>query len=171
MGQRSGWRISAATALLAGCTSSNQLSSPSDASAALTSGSSAIDGAMGQCRWPSDLYDGGPGACRVARAYVQCVYPSGVECEGGVGASSPSGSLTMGCLSDVATSCSGCTSTSGAASCTSLCAATEYAISCGGPPRPLPDGGFGVDYQEPPDACTGAGGTPAGNAYFCCPCE
>jgi hypothetical protein len=57
-----------------------------------------------------------------------------------VGASSP-GELTMGCISEDPTSCSGCVSTAGAATCTNMCAPSEYAVSCGGPPHPPSGGG------------------------------
>ncbi len=122
------------------------------------------------CQWPASLNDAGPGACSVGRAYVRCTYPSGVSCEGGPGASSPDG-LTMGCISEDLTNCSGCGSTSGAATCTDMCAPNEYALSCGGPPRLTADGGFDSTYQQPPANCVGKGGTPAGNGYYCCPCE
>jgi hypothetical protein len=109
------------------------------------------------------------GACTVGRAYVVCKYPSGVVCDGGFGASSPGG-INMLCISDDPAGCPGCSATSGTATCMNRCAPNEYAVSCGGPPMQLPDGGFG-GYQEPPDACVGAGGTPAGNEYLCCPCQ
>jgi hypothetical protein len=127
--------------------------------------------ALPACHWPASLDDAGPGACGVGRAYVKCTYPSGVSCEAGGGASSPGG-LTMLCLSDDPTSCAGCVSIAGAATCTDMCAPDEYAVSCGGPPQFSNDGGSGdFAYQEPPANCVGVGGTPAGNAYFCCPCE
>ncbi len=134
------------------------------------SGAGGSTASPGPCKWPASLDDAGPGACSVARAYVHCTYPSGVACEGGARASSPSG-LGMSCLSDDLTSCSGCISTTGVMTCMSVCAANEYAVSCGGPPRPSPDGGFAADYQGPPDGCVGVDGTPAGNSYSCCPCQ
>jgi len=109
----------------------------------------------GQCRWPDSLDDGGPGACAVARAYVQCTYPSGAGCF---------------CLNDDPTSCPECGPNTGAV-CTSVCAPDEYAVSCGGPPRVLSDGGVGFDYQSAPASCTPAGATPGGNEYSCCPCR
>jgi len=125
--------------------------------------------ALGQCPWPASLNDAGPGACTVGRAFVECSYPSGVVCDGGLGASGGSG-ITMLCISDDPTSCSGCASTAGAATCKNRCAANEYAVSCGGPPIPSPDGSFSDDYQAPPHGCVGAGVTPGGSAFSCCPC-
>jgi hypothetical protein len=126
--------------------------------------------AYGQCRWPASLDDAGPGACLVGRAYVQCSYPSGVTCDGGEGAFSPEG-ITQLCISNDPASCSGCNSTEGAATCKSVCAPNEYAMSCGGPPRGSPDGNSSFEYQEAPDGCVGVGFTPGGNGYYCCPCE
>jgi hypothetical protein len=121
------------------------------------------------CAWPANLADAGPGACRVGRAFVECTYSSGVVCEGGAGVSF----ATMACISDDPTSCSGCGSIAGAATCTSMCAPNEYAVSCGGPPHfPSSDGSLdGFMYQQAPANCVGVGGTPAGNEYSCCPCE
>lgn len=144
-----------------------------DADTESADGGSPADSATqgpGQCNWPANLNDGGPGACSVGRAYVECMYPLGVECEGGTGASSPSG-LTQGCLSNDPTRCSGCSSTSGTATCKSQCAPDQYAVSCGGPPMFSPNGGIGFDYQAPPDGCVGIASTPGGNTYSCCPCE
>lgn len=126
--------------------------------------------AYGQCTWPAYLDDAGPGACTVGRAYVQCSYPSGVTCEGGGGAFSPHG-IDQDCISNDPASCSGCTSTTGAATCKSICAPNKYAVSCGGPPHLSPDGSSTFNYQEAPDGCVGVGFTPGGNGYFCCPCE
>jgi hypothetical protein len=124
-----------------------------------------------ECHWPASLNDAGPGACAVGRAYVSCSYPTGVSCEGGGGASSKSG-VSMGCISDDPTSCEGCGSTSGAATCKSICAPNEYAVSCGGPPHPSNDGGPDeFVYQQAPANCRDVGVTPGGNQYSCCPCE
>ncbi len=133
-----------------------------------------------QCNWPAYLDDGGPGTCTVGRAFVECQYPVGVVCEGGPSASGggegPSGpvsGLTQLCISSDPTSCSGCSSSTGTATCTNKCAPTQYAVSCGGPPVPsLPDGGQVTwTYQNPPEGCVGVGGTPGGNGYYCCPCQ
>jgi len=110
--------------------------------------------AAGQCHWPESLNDAGPGACAVGYAYVDCRFPSGAGCL---------------CISNDPTSCPGCGPGSGA-TCENRCASNEYAVSCGGPPRLLPDGGF-ASYQQAPDACVGIAGTPGGNLYSCCPCE
>jgi hypothetical protein len=118
-----------------------------------------VDG-LPACAWPANLADAGPGACRVGRAFVGCTYPSGVICEGGTGASFP----TMACISDDPTSCSGCGSIAGAATCTNMCAPNEYAVSCGGLDN--------FEYQQPPATCVRVGGvTPGGSGFYCCPCE
>ena len=123
----------------------------------------------GQCRWPDNLNDAGPGvrACQVGRAFLQCIYPSGVAC----GAIS-SGPLTELCISDDPTSCPNCRPLPSGATCTDQCAPGHYAVSCGGPPLfPLPDSGAAPVYQDTPIGCTTAGVTPAGNTYSCCPCQ
>lgn len=117
-------------------------------------------GEAGQCRWPDIFDDAGPGvrACHVGAAYVSCGYPSGLGC---------------GCISDDPTGCPGCNTASGA-TCQDQCGPNQYGLSCGGPPAPLylyADGSGGFVDQEPPDACVGKGVTPAGSAYYCCPCE
>src|SRR3984957_216292 len=124
------------------------------------------------CHWPASLDDAGPGACSVGRAYVECIYPSGVSCEGGPAAFSPGG-VTMGCISGDPTSCTGCASTAGAATCTDKCAPNEYAVSCGRPPPPPSDDGGADDfvYQQAPSNCVDVAATPGGNVYSCCPCE
>jgi hypothetical protein len=134
-------------------------------------GASKASDALSTCEWPASLNEAGPGACRVGRAYVECKYPSGVSCDGGLGGSSPGG-LTMLCISDDPTSCQGCDSISGPSTCTNMCAPNEYAVSCGGPPLISSDGGFdNFAYQQAPANCVGVAGTAAGNEYSCCPCE
>jgi hypothetical protein len=152
-----------------------RLASPVLAAAACTSagpdgaGGGSVD--AGQCSWPTYLDDAGPGACHVGRAFVQCTYSSGVVCDGGPSVYSPAG-LDMGCLSEDPTSCAGCVSTSGPATCHDVCPLDQYAVSCGGPPLVSPDGSVVTpQYQDPPDACVGVGVTPAGNGYYCCPCN
>jgi hypothetical protein len=112
---------------------------------------SSLDG--GQCHWQDGLYDGGPGVCAVARAYLACTDPVRGACH---------------CLSDDPTSCPECGPSTGAV-CKSLCASNEYAVSCGGPLDLLADGGV-LDDQSAPAACTIVTVTPAGNTYACCPC-
>ncbi|MCL2448062.1 MAG: hypothetical protein FWD17_03850, partial [Polyangiaceae bacterium] len=136
-----------------------------------------------QCGWPAPLADGG--ACEVNRAWVQCQYPVGVTCEGGASATGASGSgdgsvttgLTQLCLSSDPTSCDGCTSISGTATCTDLCAPDEYAVSCGSV-GPGPGGGVPVPGTQTqgtptlPAGCHSAGPpTPGGVGGYCCPCQ
>jgi hypothetical protein len=159
--------------LLVACSSSSMTSGTAgpDASRSGTSESGGDGAAASQveCHWPAGLNDGGPGACHVGRAYVECAYSEGVTCEDGTGAFSPDG-VTELCLSNDGRSCSGCRSTTGTAACASKCAVNEYAVSCGGPPRPTPDGGSASEYQSAPTGCIAIGSTPGGNTYSCCPC-
>ncbi|HET7545730.1 MAG TPA: hypothetical protein VFK05_37940 [Polyangiaceae bacterium] len=108
----------------------------------------------GACSIPRDSFDAGPGSCAVARAYVTCHTPSGAGCL---------------CLSDDPTTCPDCAETfqNAQLSCESKCAANEYAVSCGGPPRPNGN----VAYQGVPAGCHSLSGTPGGNQYACCPCD
>jgi len=103
-----------------------------------------------QCRWASSLNDAGPGACHASRAQVWCTDPAGDGC---------------GCSSDGAMSCD-CSAVAGGGpwTCAFKCAANQYSLACGsiGP-------GAGAA-ASPPDGCTAAGATPAGIAYYCCPC-
>jgi hypothetical protein len=152
-----------------GCSSTSSGAGTPDG-AAMTSDDQ-IGATSSTCHWPASLDDAGPGACSVGRAYVECVYPSGVSCEAGGGAFSPGG-VTMGCISDDPTSCTGCASTAGAATCTDKCAPNEYAVSCGGPPHFSVDGGpDDFVYRQAPSNCVDIGATPGGNVYSCCPCE
>lgn len=136
---------------------STSSSRPDAGAPALDTNSQDAAAAVRACRWPESLNDAGPGirACAVGRAYVECSYPSGAGC---------------GCISNDPTTCPGCGPATGA-TCHSQCAANEYAVSCGGPPALLPDGGIGDPYQDAPAACTVIAGTPAGNSYSCCPCQ
>lgn len=159
-----------AVILLTGCSGSG--SAATTMTAASSSGTSGDTSAAGTaCSWPADLYDGGRGSCVVGRALMQCQYPVGVECEGG--ASAASGGVTQTCISDSTTSCSGCVSSSGAATCTDQCGSNEYAVSCGGLlVPPLPDGGtVAWTYQAAPTGCIFAGANPGGISYYCCPCQ
>jgi hypothetical protein len=128
---------------------------PGVGSIATGTGCPPADAATGvtQCSWPPALNDAAPRACRAARAFVACSYPSGAGCE---------------CLSDGATSCPGCGPGSGA-TCHDNCAGNEYAVACGGVGPPLPDAGN--SNAEPPSTCHLAGVVPAGIAFYCCPCE
>jgi hypothetical protein len=92
--------------------------------------------------------DGGAGACLVARYAVECTNASG----------------GCSCLSDDPNVCSECPLSK--ASCHSLCAKDEYAISCGGPPR------FNTTtpYESAPAACRVLASFPSGGVYSCCPC-
>ncbi len=110
--------------------------------------------ALPACRWPMSLDDAGPGGCRASRALVSCSGPSG-GCE---------------CASDDSTTCPApvtCGLAYGYTTCQDQCAATEYAVACGGLPQP--DAAF-VN-QQPPSGCRLALATPGGVALYCCPCE
>ena len=52
--------------------------------------------------------------------------------------------------------------------CENLCAAGEYALSCGAIGGRLASGG---SVQEPPAACRSVAPTPGGIVFYCCPCE
>jgi hypothetical protein len=107
-----------------------------------------------QCSWPAILDDAGLGSCIAERAYVSCTDPSGAGC---------------GCLSNDSTSCPAsamCGVAHGYTRCQDQCAANEYAVACGGPPKP-----DAADVnQQPLNGCRIALATPGGVAY-CCPCE
>jgi hypothetical protein len=103
-------------------------------------------GALPACSWPASLNDSRT-TCSASRAQVSCTYPNGSGC---------------GCTTSGAIECAGCGPNSGA-TCQDQCAATEYAVACGGVgPGPVPD---------PPSSCRFTGAVPAGIAYYCCPCE
>jgi hypothetical protein len=117
-------------------------------------GASQLDGGLtdattsaGQCRRDPSVVDGGPGACGAARAYIDCEFPNGAGC---------------GCMTNDA-SCSGC---GAGATCTDKCSTNEYAASCGsvGPGNPA------ITYADPPAACRLILASPAGVAFYCCPC-
>ncbi|MES1173008.1 MAG: hypothetical protein ABUL62_01675 [Myxococcales bacterium] len=109
-------------------------------------------GTPSECGRPTVSADAGSGACSVARAYVSCTSANG-------------GCL---CLSDDPTTCSNCAAQfPGPLTCVSQCAASEYAVSCGGPPQP----GGGTTYRDVPAACHVVASTPGGSQYACCPCQ
>jgi len=112
-------------------------------------GTSGGDLAAVQCRWPASLDDAGAGACHASRTQVWCTDPAGEGC---------------GCASDGAMSCD-CSAVVGGGpwTCAFKCAANQYSVACGSV------GGAGAA-ASPPDGCTAAGATPAGIAYYCCPC-
>ena len=97
------------------------------------------------CTWPAELDKGkATGAtCYPARAYVSCKLSSGVDDH---------------CLSDKPTTCPGVGPFD---PCMNECQPNEYAAACGGKPGPIPD---------PPAGCRAISPTPAGYAYYCCPC-
>jgi hypothetical protein len=123
------------------------------------------------CAWPTPV-DAGPGACRVGRFHLECHFPEGATCDSGQSYTG-TGGVRMLCVSDDPTGCPGCHPTSGSVTCTSKCAANQYATSCGGPPmRAAVDGG-GYDpsyYEEPAAVCSLVTPTPSGMAFWCCPC-
>jgi hypothetical protein len=103
-----------------------------------------------ECRWP-DTLNGADGrtACAPVRAMVSCHDPRGEGC---------------GCNTDGGATCD-CSSIVGGGpwTCTSACAANQYAVACGGVgPGPVPD---------PPTGCVFSSAVPAGISYFCCPCQ
>ena len=124
-----------------------------------TSGAGSAD--LAECSWPASLdppADGGPWGWSVARTYLTC----------------KDGSATALCLSNDPTTCPGPNAIPGATftDCVNQCMPNEYAVEEGGPPQPLPDGGF-ASPAEPnlPPACRSLGFTPAGTSYLCCPCS
>jgi hypothetical protein len=107
-----------------------------------------------KCGWSTNLNDAGPDGCRASRALVSCNGPSG-GCE---------------CTSDDATTCPSpatCGLSHGHTTCQDECAAGEYAVACGGVPRP----DTAQSNTQPPSACRLALATPGGVAFYCCPCE
>jgi hypothetical protein len=92
------------------------------------------------------------GACAVAADYLFCEGSSG----------------GCGCLSDDRGTCSsdvGCGPTNGS-TCSSTCAAGEYVMACGGPPRQ-----DGVTYEQAPSRCRFVSAIPSGTGFYCCPCS
>jgi hypothetical protein len=100
-----------------------------------------------QCGRAAGIGASTPGACGGARAAIDCEFPNGAGCD---------------CITDNA-SCEGCST---GATCTNKCAANEYAVSCGaiGPGDPS------ITYADAPAGCRLAIATPAGIAFYCCPC-
>jgi hypothetical protein len=131
------------------------ISSGPSAGSATDSGTEGATG-LPACTWPASLdpTDASNGQCVAARALLSCPLAGGV---------------TEGCLSNDLTQCPSGGPQAGAPSgaCQDECQANEYALSCGtiGPgnqdAEPPP---------PPPAACRGAGVTPAGIYYECCPC-
>jgi hypothetical protein len=113
----------------------------------------AADAGIPACHWPASLDDAGPGACHASRALISCDGPSGgCEC---------ASDDVMACPADTA-----CGLSNGYTTCQDECAAGEYAVACGGPPRL--DAGF-VD-QQPPSGCRAGLPDPGGVTLYCCPC-
>jgi hypothetical protein len=143
---------------LVGCSSS---SSTSSVSAADSTGNSTSASTLPACSWPASLdppEDAGGWSWSVGRTYIacddgndfeDCISPDGVTCPGPNGI--PGATLT---------------------NCKNLCKADEYAVSSGGPPAFLPDGGF-TNPPEPnlPASCRFLSANPAGVAMYCCACE
>jgi hypothetical protein len=122
------------------------------------------------CSYPTPV-DAGPGACRVGRAQLYCTYPYGVTCDDGMTWTSPSGPVGMLCVTDDPTGCPGCHPIAGTATCESKCAPNQFVMECGGVPRYTDAGPDHDYYEEPPATCTLVTPTPAGVAFWCCPCE
>jgi hypothetical protein len=102
-------------------------------------------GGLPACTWPASLdpTDASGGKCTAARAYLVCADPSGGQ---------------VGCISDDPTRCPG---TAGYG-CKDQCNADEYGAVCG-QVGPGPE-------EAPPAGCRLVGPTPAGIAFYCCPC-
>ncbi len=127
--------------------------------AALVDGAALADGATqgdaaaqgdGQCLRSQALADAGPmvTACTVGNAFVECTFDGGASCE---------------CISDDPTTCAGCGLADAGATCRSMCASNQYAISCGG--------SSGGSFQAAPSGCVGSASSPEGSEYYCCPCQ
>jgi hypothetical protein len=97
-----------------------------------------------QCGHDPAVGTGQPGACGVGGRLLDCEFPNGAGCS----------CMTTG------TSCDGC---GAGATCTDQCKASEYAVACGGI-------GPNAASADPPAACRLALATPAGVAFYCCPC-
>jgi hypothetical protein len=104
----------------------------------------------GTCSWPADLNptDAGPGRCTAKRYRLQCESSSGV------------GQL---CLSNDPNHCEADFAPPGA-TCHDQCGPNEYGVVCG---RVGPSG---VSSDPPSPNCHTPGFTPAGTAFYCCPC-
>jgi hypothetical protein len=115
---------------------------------------SSNDAALPSCTWPSYLQqtDASPWACHAGRAYLQCSLDNG----GG-----------SGCISDDGKKCAGLDKTY---ECKNACESNEYAVTCGGPPRPSRDGSVEYSYEEPPVLCRLVSALPSGAGFYCCPC-
>jgi len=114
----------------------------------------AADAGVPECRWPTSLDDAGPGGCHASRARIVCSGPTG----------------GCGCMSDNAMTCpapTSCGLSYGYSTCQNECAAGEYAVACGGPPRP----DAAVVDEQPPVGCRLSAAVPSGVALYCCPCE
>ena len=136
--------------------------------AALDVSASEASSGLPACAWPTRV-DAGPGACRVGRVFLTCDFPSGGSCDNG---SAFGPNVSMLCISDDPTACTGCSATTGMPTCTSKCAPNQYAMLCGGPPRLDPDGGTDRGYyEEAPAECVLVGPTPSGAGFWCCPCQ
>jgi len=112
------------------------------------------DAGIPACGWPVSLNDAGPNGCHAARALISCSGPAG----------------GCACMSDDATACPAATTCGlsyGYSTCQDQCAASEYAVACGGIPRP----DAAVVSQDPPSGCRLSGANPGGVAFYCCPCE
>jgi hypothetical protein len=101
------------------------------------------------CRWPAALDPDASGStrdhCVATRTLLSCAL---------------SGGVTEECWTNDPTRCDG--GDIGAAECHAECAQDEYLARCGGVgPGPIPD---------PPASCHFLDASPAGIAFYCCPC-
>ena len=114
----------------------------------------------GSCSWPAWLDppdDAGGWVWHVAHYYLSCNLGSDFET----------------CLSDDPTTCPTVPGNPHVATnCVDQCKPGEYAVGVGGPPLPLPDGGYSFPPQPTlPSTCRNVAFNPAGVMYSCCPCE
>ena len=112
-----------------------------------------VDAGLPACTIPASMEPPSqPYAWLVGRALLNC-HGGGLNtiCISGDGTTCPDDPVTVG------------------TSCTDECAPDTYVVGYGGPP--IENGGAG--YLVPPllASCSGGLGTPAGNAYACCPCQ
>jgi len=111
------------------------------------------DAAASACQWPAALDPSDAstnGQCRAARAFVTCQDSTGAG---------------QGCLSNDPTACPDIpVGASVTRSCQDQCNANEYGAACGsvGPST--------APFPTPPSGCRMLVPTPAGIAFYCCPC-
>jgi hypothetical protein len=106
------------------------------------------------CRWPAslDATDGGAGRCVAKRHRLSC--------QGG------DAGVFQECISDSADRCEGPSAVLGVTfTCRDECQPDEYGVVCGGV------GPSGPSSEPPSATCRSGASTPAGTAFYCCPCD